>query len=183
MADADRLMRRRAVGQVLVAAPEDLAAAQAEQTADGAEQRGFPGSVGADEGDDLALLDVDGQVVQHSDRAVGDVEVLPPKASWDRLAEIGFDDFGMGLNFAGVPTAMVSPWSRTVIRCEIHMTRFMSCSMSQTPSWKRSRIMRMRSMRWIFSSGFMPAAGSSRSRTRGCVARRGRFRGGADRRS
>ena len=51
------------------------------------------------------------------------------------------------------------------------MTRLMSCSMSMMAMWKVSRMRRMFSMSSWVSEGFMPAAGSSRSRIRGLEAR------------
>ena len=47
----------------------------AHQSADGVEQGGLPGAVGADEGDDLALPDVAGHAAERGDGAVVGVEV------------------------------------------------------------------------------------------------------------
>ena len=63
---------------------------------------------------------------------------------------------------AGVPSAIFSPWSRTVTRSLMPMTTFMSCSISRIvrPSSVAQRAHEVRSARRV-SSGFMPAVGSS----------------------
>src|SRR5437763_120300 len=47
-----------------------------DKAADGAQQGGLAGAVGANESDDLAAVDVDGDVVQGANSAVGDCEVI-----------------------------------------------------------------------------------------------------------
>jgi len=71
--------------------------------------------------------------------------------------------FGLRRTSSGVPSAIFSPWSRTVTRSLIPMTTRMSCSMRRIvrPSSERSRLMRLVSC-WV-SRGFIPAVGSSRS--------------------
>ena len=54
--------------------PDDAAGGGAEQAADGAEEGGFAGAVGTDEGDDFTGLDLHGDFVQGFDRTVGDID-------------------------------------------------------------------------------------------------------------
>ncbi len=67
---------------------------------------------------------------------------------------------------------MVTPWSMTVMRSQMRMTRPMSCSMSSTVNPNSCRTKAIRSARAIFSWGFMPAAGSSSRSTLGLEGQR-----------
>ena len=61
----------------------DMAAAGLEQAGDGVERGGLARAVGADEGDDLALVDLEGDALDGVDVAVVDVHVLDfEKAHW-----------------------------------------------------------------------------------------------------
>jgi hypothetical protein len=62
-----------------------------------------------------------------------------------------------------------------VIRSQIVITSFMSCSISQMPISNASRMKRISAISSFFSCGFMPAAGSSRRRIFG-----GRRQGAGD---
>jgi hypothetical protein len=59
----------------VLAVERDLALARLEQARDRAERGGLARAVRADEGDDLALLDVEVDAVQRGDGAVADFEV------------------------------------------------------------------------------------------------------------
>src|SRR4029079_16678365 len=61
-AELDDLVRTQPVDAL--AAQDDLALARAKQPGDGPQRRGLAGAVGADEGDDLALVDVDRDAAQ-----------------------------------------------------------------------------------------------------------------------
>lgn len=58
------------------AVEDDAAADRFEQAGEGAQGGGLAGAVGADEGDDLAGLDGEGDALDGFDLAVGDAEVL-----------------------------------------------------------------------------------------------------------
>ena len=75
--------------------------------------------------------------------------------------------FGLRRTSSGVPSAIRSPWSRTVTRSLISMTTRMSCSMRRIvrPRSDRSRL--IRPVSWSVSRGFMPAVGSSSSSSLG----------------
>ena len=59
-----------------LAVEEDAAAAGLEEPGEGAQGGGLAGAVGADEGDDLAGFDGEGDALDGFDLAVGDLEVL-----------------------------------------------------------------------------------------------------------
>ena len=73
-AELDDLVRTEAVDPL--AAQPDLALARLEQPGDRPQCRGLARAVRADEGDDLALLDVDRDAAQGVDRAVVGVDVV-----------------------------------------------------------------------------------------------------------
>ena len=93
-------------GQVadVLAFQQHLALAGVQQAGDGAQGGGLAGAVGADEGDDLALLDREGDAHQGMDVAVVGVDVfqfeqahgclLTPtgRGAGGALAKVGFDD-------------------------------------------------------------------------------------------
>ena len=89
--------------------------------------------------------------------------------------------FGSRRTSSGVPSAICSPWSSTVMRSLMPMTTRMSCSMSRmvSPSSWRRRAMSASARRLV---GFMPAVGSSSSSSSGRAPGRARSRGGAGRR-
>ena len=80
--------------------------------------------------------------------------------------------FGLRRTSSGVPSAIFSPWSRTVTRSLIPMTTFMSCSMRRTVSPSSVRSLLIRAIMSGVSRGFMPAVGSSSSRSFGLAAER-----------
>jgi hypothetical protein len=78
--------------------------------------------------------------------------------------------FGLRCTSRGRPWAISSPKSSTAIRSLMSMTSPMSCSISSTVR-PLSRILRISFCNPCFSAGFIPAAGSSSSSSRGSVAR------------
>src|SRR6266511_2552216 len=76
---------------------------------------------------------------------------------------------GSAATSAGVPSAILRPWSSTITRSDRLMTAFITCSimMIEIP---RPRICRIRSRSAAVSTGFSPATTSSSSSTRGPVA-------------
>ena len=78
--------------------------------------------------------------------------------------------FSFSWIFRGVPSAIFSPKFSTTMRSEIFITAGMSCSTSRTVT-PRLRTPRTISTVCMVSSWFMPAKGSSSSRTAGFVAR------------
>src|SRR4051812_38243343 len=70
---------------------------------------------------------------------------------------------GFARTSAGAPSAIRSPWSRTVIQSLIPMTTRMSCSMSSTVRPISLRSLLISVVISAVSRGFMPAVGSSRS--------------------
>ena len=91
---------------------------------------------------------------------------------------------GSARTSAGEPSAIFSPWSRTVTRSLMPMTTFMSCSISRIVRPELGRAARGRSR----SAGASPRGSCRRSarRAAGAWARwpgRGRSRGGAGRRT
>ena len=72
-AEAGDLVGRQ-VGDV-ASVEDDGAVIGLDHPADGPEQRRLAGAVGADEGDDLSLADLDGHVGQHGDPVVADAEL------------------------------------------------------------------------------------------------------------
>ena len=63
------------------AAEQDAAARRPQHAGDGADQRGLAGAVGADDGDDRALLDVERHAVERLRVAVEHIEVFDARAS------------------------------------------------------------------------------------------------------
>ena len=85
------------------------------------------------------------------------------------LSQIGLDHLGVGLDLAGVPSAILVPKFSTTMRSLMRMTAGMSCSTSTTVT-PRETIPRTISTAPAVSSGFRPANGSSSSKTRGFTA-------------
>ena len=129
---------------------------------DRAQRRRLAGAVGADQRDDLALVDGQRDALERLDRAVVGLDVVQleqrradavgaaprrlasvagprstaPHSACRRsdgaLAEVGLDHARVGWISAGEPSAIFSPWSSTVTRSETPITTFMSCSISST---------------------------------------------------
>ena len=97
------------------------------------------------------------------------------------LAEIGGYDALIGMDILrrafGKHGAAVEHRDAT----EIAITTRMWCSISSTVTPRSDLIRSINATRPCASAGFMPAAGSSRSSSRGSVAARGRLPAGADR--
>ena len=58
----------------VAAAEPDRAGARDERAGDGAQRRRLAGAVGADQGDDLALRDLEGEVAAHHRLAIGELQ-------------------------------------------------------------------------------------------------------------
>ena len=71
------------------AAKHDAAARRRLHAGDGADQRGLAGAIGADDGDDLALRDLERHAVERLRVAIEQVEVFDARASQRLRAEIG----------------------------------------------------------------------------------------------
>ena len=74
---------------------------------------------------------------------------------------------GSARTVLGSPSAIFSPWSSTVMYSDTPMITCMSCSMSRIARPSSSRAWRMNFVRPSDSCGFMPAVGSSSSRSFG----------------
>ena len=70
---------------------------------------------------------------------------------------------------SGVPSAIFSPWSSTMMWFEIFITSFMSCSTSRMATPDRAIRAISRSISAV-STALQPAAGSSSSSSRGQAA-------------
>ena len=96
-----RVLLRVHAGDVL-AGKLDGAALDAHQTADGAQRRGLARAVGADEGDDLALLDGEGDALEGLDAAVADFQIRYfQQAHSSSTPQICLYDLGIILHFGG----------------------------------------------------------------------------------
>ena len=126
-------------------------AGAADGAGDGAQRRRLAGAVGAEDGDDLALVDVERDPVQCLHRAVARLDLLELEqgghwaASVAGRAEIGLDHGRVALHLrrAARPRSCGRS-SSTLTWSEIPITRFMWCSTSSTVSRRSSRIRRMK---------------------------------------
>jgi len=59
-----------------LALEQDLSAGGPDEPGDRSQRRGLAGAVGADQGDDLTLVDREADLLDREDLAVGDLEVL-----------------------------------------------------------------------------------------------------------
>ena len=79
---------------------EDVAGLRVEQAGDGLQGGGLTGTVGTDEGDDLALVHLEGDILDCVDVAIKDVDVINFQQSLCHrsallLTQVGFDDLGI----------------------------------------------------------------------------------------
>ena len=118
------------------------------EAGDRAQRRRLAGAVGADQRDDLALLDRQRDALERLDVAVVGVDVLDLEQR-HRLSPASRGrprrPAGRRARPAGSPSAIFSPWSSTVMCSETPMTTFMSCSMSRIARPRSSRRRRMKS--------------------------------------
>ena len=109
------------------------------QPGDGVEAGGLAGTVGADQGDDLALVNMKADPVQRLDIAVLDFEIFNLQqhqiTSSPRYAVI---TAGWLRISSGVPSAIVWPKSMTLIWLQSSMTTSMWCSIIQMLTSKLS---------------------------------------------
>ena len=164
-----------------VALEQHFAGAGDQKAGNRLERGALAGAVRADQGDDLALLDLELDPLERVDVPVVGVDVLQfehfgfahwplgrvsggasmdsplsasaqvanrrvparsrlrhpgsvelPRQVGGALAEVRLDHLRIALNLgAGVPSAILSPWSSTATRSEMPITTFMSCSISR----------------------------------------------------
>src|SRR3954453_1103842 len=155
---------------------------------DGAKRGRLAGAVGADQRHDLALVPLQGDALHRLDAAVVGVDVVEleqralgravaggrrhgavpacPAAPEPRYASITRSLLWIS---AGDPSAIFSPRSSTVTRSETPMTTFMSCSIISTEMSRSSRSRETNAVNSELSWGFIPAVGSSSSRSLGSV--------------
>src|SRR5690606_4507325 len=151
----------------VLALERDGALARARVAADRHQQRGLAGAVGADQGDDLALVDLDRYAIERLDGAIVGMDVVQLQHhSSPRYALMTRSSLR---TCSGVPVVMGLPCSITRIRSDIPMIRLMSCSISSTATPNSRRNWSISCCRSRFSWGFRPAAGSSSISRRGLV--------------
>ena len=140
--------------------------AGAEQPADGLQRGGLAGAVGADQADQLALADLERDALQRR-RAGRSRRATPSSRAWAApLRDRRGSPRDRARISAGAPAAIIRPWFSTRMRSEMPITRRMSCSTSNTVMpW--SRRCAGSAPQAAVSEGFMPAAGSSSSSSRG----------------
>ena len=121
-------------------------------------------------------FDGEGDALEGVDGAVIDVEILDFKQHW-RLPCPDRPRSTLGLSWIsfGVPRAITSPKSITVMCSQMPITTRIWCSISRIVRSKRSRMKWISSISVTISAGFIPAAGSSRS-SRRRIRRPGRGR-------
>src|SRR6185436_13875953 len=153
-----------------------------DQAEDRLERRRFPGGVAAQQADELALADDEVRVLEDVDLPVVRVDRLqleqrgnlgsrrahfraaPPVPRYASTTR------GSVATVSNDPSAILSPWSSATTRSEMPSTTCMSCSITRIVCPRSSRSLPISSaISWV-SDGFIPAAGSSRSSTRGFVA-------------
>src|SRR5207245_5201430 len=133
-------------------------------TGQAAQCRRLARAVGAEQGHDLPLVDFQGDPLQHLNGAIAGPQVFDTQQTGHHatssLTRYAAMTRGSARTSAGVPSAILTPWSSTAIRSEIPMTTFMWCSINSTVT-PEARISRIRSVSVAASDGFIPAAGSS----------------------
>src|SRR5215217_3049773 len=172
-AHRDDLLRRRLRDLAIVEADRTLA--RRCETRDRAQRGGFAGAVRADQRDALTVLHLDRDALEGLDVAVERVHILDleqrhqlDSACLPRYASI---TRGFWRTSCGVPSAILVPWSSTVMYSEASITTCMSCSMSRMLRPRSSRSRRMKSVSSFDSWGFIPAVGSSSSSSLGSEER------------
>ena len=116
-----------------------------QQTHGRRQQRGLACTVGADHRDDLTGLDVQLNLMHGLHRAV---KTLSPRSSSNvsplmlrpphRHHQIGVEHALIGLNLAGVPSAITVPNSSTVMRSARFITNSISCSTTRMPGLRHA---------------------------------------------
>src|SRR5215217_3281320 len=172
-AHRDDLLRRRLRDLAIVEADRTLA--RRCETRDRAQRGGFAGAVRADQRDALTVLHLDRDALEGLDVPVEGMDILDleqrhqsDSACLPRYASI---TRGFCRTSCGVPSAILVPWSSTVMYSEASITTCMSCSMSRMLRPRSSRSRRMKSVSSFDSWGFIPAVGSSSSSSLGSEER------------
>src|SRR6185437_8545936 len=170
---------RRAAGH-LFAAELDGAVAGLHKSEDRLERSGLSRSVTAKERHELAFAHVQVQTLEDVDLSVVRVDVPQPEEVRDtvrahfvsalRRPRYASTTRGSVATASNEPSAILTPWSRATTRSEMPSTTCMSCSITRIVYPPSSRSLPISSVISCVSRGFMPAAGSSSSRMRACVA-------------
>src|SRR5207248_224020 len=145
------------------------------------QRRRLPGRVPAEEADELARAHLERDPLQDADLAVVGVYLGEPEQRAVLAHAASSDSAPRSPRYASTtrsfvatsskePSAIFTPWSRATTRSEIPSTTCMSCSMTRIVWPASERSFAISSVISCVSAGFIPAAGSSSSRNRGCVA-------------
>src|SRR5262245_18697376 len=170
----DDLARPKGVDRLTAEGDRPLAGAH--QAEHGLHGGGLAGGVAAEQRDDLPLSDLVAHALEHVERAVVGMHV--PHVQEERARRLhaarrprpryASMTRSSLRTCAGAPSAILTPWSKTTTRSDTSITTSSLCSMRMMvmPRLRRALI-------WFISSsvsaGFMPAVGSSRSRSFGRV--------------
>src|SRR5215469_15678485 len=171
------------------AVDQHLSRAWPDDAQDRLERGRLAGGVAAEQADQFPLADVQrdslkdpylrvvrGDVVQAQQRGVRLLAVglraahsVSASASGSR-PRYASTTAGWLATSSNLPSAILTPWSSAITRSEQPETTCMSCSITriETPRSSRSRL--ISSVTSCVSAGFIPAAGSSSSSSRGLVA-------------
>ena len=170
-----------------LASESDHPALRWRDAGDGIEGGRLAGAVAANEGDDFALVDLQGDALHGQDLAIGSMDIVDVQqgaafwfsslgmfglfAIFRRDTQVGFDDARVPLHFTRAALGDL----RAVIQhgdlLRYPMTSFISCSMSKTETCRSSGKRRIKDIISSVSWGFMPAAGSSSISSSGWEAR------------
>src|SRR5436190_2515561 len=163
-AEPDDLLRSRL--PQLASLEFDRPLARRREPGDRAQGRRLAGTVRADQRDDLALVDLDRYPLQGLDVSVEAVDIVElehrhcDQPAFPRYAST---TRSFSRTSCGRPSAIFSPWSKTVMRSDTPMSPFMSCSIRRMVRPRSSRSFCMNAVSCADSCGFMPAVGSSSS--------------------
>ncbi len=164
--------REIALRRALPRSEQDAPALRPQQAGDGGESRGLAGAVGADQSDDLALLDLQADAAQGVGAAAPHMHVFKPQhvrpfsAARDRL-----DDGRIGLDCgggAGREQAALVDDDDALADAHDHLHVVLDQQRGDLEFAVQALDVRPRS---AVSCGFIPAVGSSSSRRLGSVAR------------
>src|SRR6185437_2422179 len=139
--------------------------------------------VAAEQADELAVLHLEVDALKNVDRPVVRIDRLQLQQR-GRCGSVFVAHFvtvalvpryasttrGLVATSSKLPSAILTPWSSATTRSEIPSTTCMSCSIRRIVKPASVRSFPISSVISCVSTGFMPAAGSSRSRIRGRLA-------------
>src|SRR5262249_60391247 len=131
----------------ILAPQPDLAALGADEPREHPERRRLARAVGADQRDDLAVADLEGDALERPDLTVTGDEITRfkdgpltgpgPAVSFRERCQLAFPRYASITRasrwmWAGEPSAIFSPWSKTTMFSDTCITTFISCSTSTT---------------------------------------------------